>query len=132
VIAVTSLAGHAFGSWRSRETLQMWLKDFLPYDIPNIRIMTYGYDSSLVGNSKTESTLLDYEQNFTLEIENARNSVPVSILMSREYEFHALISSKENPTYHIHRSQPWWDFDFASRSTTPCKKIANSQSIPRH
>ena len=59
----------------------MWLKDFLPYDIPNIRIMTYGYDSSLVGSSRTNSRLLDYQRSFTQEIENARSSVPVSILV---------------------------------------------------
>jgi hypothetical protein len=43
VIAVTGLAGHAFGSWRNRETQAMWLRDFLPKDVRNIRIMTYGY-----------------------------------------------------------------------------------------
>jgi hypothetical protein len=26
----------------------MWLKDFLPQDVKNVRIMTYGYDSSLI------------------------------------------------------------------------------------
>jgi hypothetical protein len=74
VIAVTGLAGHAFGSWRNRETLQMWLKDFLPYDIPNLRVLTYGYDSSLVGTSRTDSSLLDYQRNFIQAIENARRS----------------------------------------------------------
>jgi len=77
VIAVTGLAGHVFGSWRNRETLQMWLKDFLPYDIPNLRVLTYGYDSSLAGTSRTDSRLLDYQRNFIRAIENARSSVQV-------------------------------------------------------
>jgi hypothetical protein len=27
----------------------MWLRDSLPYDLPGVRILTYGYDSHLVG-----------------------------------------------------------------------------------
>lgn len=46
VVAVTGLAGHAFGSW-SIDHQQMWIRDFLPRDIPNIRVMTYGYNSQL-------------------------------------------------------------------------------------
>lgn len=33
IIAVTGLAGHAFGSWRSRGSPRMWLRDLLPKDI---------------------------------------------------------------------------------------------------
>ncbi|KAF8530881.1 hypothetical protein BDD12DRAFT_914734 [Trichophaea hybrida] len=75
VIAVTGLAGHAFGSWRNRKTHQMWLKDLLPHDVQNIRIMTYGYDSRLVGQGKAENRLLDYQRLFIQDIENARSSV---------------------------------------------------------
>ncbi|KAF8534691.1 hypothetical protein BDD12DRAFT_755570, partial [Trichophaea hybrida] len=74
VIAVTGLAGHAYGSWRNRETHQMWLKDLLPYDVQNIRIMSYGYDSSL-GHRKAENRLLDYQRLFIQDIENSRTSV---------------------------------------------------------
>ncbi|KAF8537270.1 hypothetical protein BDD12DRAFT_911593 [Trichophaea hybrida] len=58
LIAVTGLAGHAFESWRNRETNQMWLKDLLPHDVQNIRIM-----------------LLDHQRLFIQDIENARSSV---------------------------------------------------------
>ncbi|KAF8542620.1 hypothetical protein BDD12DRAFT_802693 [Trichophaea hybrida] len=51
IVAVTGLAGHAYGSWRNRKTHQMWLKDFLPHDIKNVRIMSYGYNSNLVGDT---------------------------------------------------------------------------------
>lgn len=46
IVAVTGLAGHAFGSWSS-SSQQMWLRDFLPRDIPDVAIYTYGYDSRL-------------------------------------------------------------------------------------
>ncbi|KAF8535039.1 hypothetical protein BDD12DRAFT_754194, partial [Trichophaea hybrida] len=73
LIAVTGLAGHAFGSWRNRETHQMWLKDLLPHDVQNIRIMSYGYNSSLLGHRKAENRLLDYQRLFIQDIENARS-----------------------------------------------------------
>jgi hypothetical protein len=81
VIAVTGLAGHAFGSWRNRETHQMWLKDLLPHDVQNIRIMLYGYDSRLIRQGKTESRLLDYQRLLIQDIENARGSVKVGVLV---------------------------------------------------
>jgi hypothetical protein len=28
----------------------MWLRDSLPYELPGVRILTYGYDSHLVGS----------------------------------------------------------------------------------
>ncbi|KAF8241219.1 hypothetical protein K440DRAFT_665405, partial [Wilcoxina mikolae CBS 423.85] len=87
VIAVTGLAGHAFGSWRNRETHQMWLKDLLPLDIQNIRIMSYGYDSGLLGHRNAENRLLDYQRRFIQDIENSRSLVK------------ALIECKRNRTH---------------------------------
>lgn len=46
VVAVTGLAGHAFGSW-AHDHHHNWLRDYLPMDMPNLRVMTYGYDSQL-------------------------------------------------------------------------------------
>jgi len=60
----------------------MWLKDLLPHDVKNIRIMSYGYDSSLLGQSKAENRLLDFQRLFIQDIENARSSVEVGILMT--------------------------------------------------
>jgi hypothetical protein len=105
VIAVTGLAGHAFGSWRNRETHQMWLKDFLPYDVKNMRIMTYGYDSRLVGNDgATEMRLLDFQRHFIEQLQNARNSVPVCDLVSTQMVMLLVltVSYKEKPADRIH------------------------------
>ncbi|KFZ14209.1 hypothetical protein V501_03348 [Pseudogymnoascus sp. VKM F-4519 (FW-2642)] len=62
VIAVTGLAGHAFGSWAHSET-HMWLRDYLPRDAPNARILTYGYHSKLQG-SDSVSILQDHTNKF--------------------------------------------------------------------
>lgn len=49
-IAISGLASHPFGSWRQKGSQQqqfMWLRDQLPNDFKHMRIMTYGYDTSL-------------------------------------------------------------------------------------
>jgi len=77
VVAVTGLAGHGFGSWRSRETRQMWLKDFLPDDVKNIRIMTYGYDSRIVGPERNNERFINHTRNFIEQLDNSRSLVKV-------------------------------------------------------
>ncbi|KAL4962580.1 uncharacterized protein BDV14DRAFT_178258 [Aspergillus stella-maris] len=55
VIAVPGLGSNAIGSWKSPSSNRLWLRDFLPDDVPNIRILIYGYDTSLLGNDAKES-----------------------------------------------------------------------------
>lgn len=50
LIAVTGLGGHAFGSWKSPISDNMWLRDYLLDDLPNYRVILYGYNTKLVGN----------------------------------------------------------------------------------
>ncbi|PVF93576.1 hypothetical protein CPB86DRAFT_836596 [Serendipita vermifera] len=76
VVAVTGLAGHAYGSWRSRESGRMWLQDFLPDDIPSIRIMSFGYDSRIDANKETDR-MLDYARSFLSQLYNVRSSKEV-------------------------------------------------------
>ena len=86
VIAITGLAGHAFGSWRSRIATErpidrpMWLCDFLPERFPNARIMTYGYDSSL--KEPNIANLTDYRRGFIQCLENYRHNCPVSLCLT--------------------------------------------------
>lgn len=53
VVAVTGLAGHAFGSW-SHDRTHNWLRDYLPKDMPELRVMTWGYQSKLEGESRQD------------------------------------------------------------------------------
>ena len=46
-------------TWTDRKTKAFWLKDFLPQDLPNIRVMTYGYNASAAfGN--TTADIIDH------------------------------------------------------------------------
>ena len=44
IVAVHGLGGHAYDTWTHDNGI-MWLRDLLPQDIPNARVMTWGYDS---------------------------------------------------------------------------------------
>lgn len=80
IIAVHGLSGHAFGSWATFNDhsgqFTMWLKDFLPEDVQNVRILTYGYESRL-DKTTTMSRLLDYRRAFLREVVDSRGSVEV-------------------------------------------------------
>jgi hypothetical protein len=64
----------------------MWLKDFLPREASceNVRILSYGYNTKLVGKGTVDDTFLDYRRNFIQQLENARNSEEV-IILANEY-----------------------------------------------
>ena len=54
-VAVCGLGGHAFGSFKERGTPYMWLRDSLPNDMPNLRVLLYGYDSALDGSDSNQN-----------------------------------------------------------------------------
>jgi hypothetical protein len=54
----------------------MWLMDFLPCDVSGIRIMSYGYNSSLIENTVDDS-ILDYKRDFIHTLTNSRRQAEV-------------------------------------------------------
>ncbi|KAK2681977.1 Alpha/beta hydrolase fold-1 [Fusarium oxysporum f. sp. vasinfectum] len=55
IIAVPGLGSHALGSWKSPNSDDVWLRDFLSKDVPNIRVLLYGYDTTLPGSLSKQS-----------------------------------------------------------------------------
>ncbi|GJC78574.1 protein SERAC1 [Colletotrichum liriopes] len=55
IIAVPGLGSHALGSWKSPHSDAVWLRDFLPQDVPGIRVLLYGYDTMLPGSLSRQS-----------------------------------------------------------------------------
>lgn len=54
MVAVHGLNGECFRSWTHEETTgeqTLWLKDLLLQRLPRTRVMTFGYDASVVGNT---------------------------------------------------------------------------------
>ena len=58
IIAVYGLCGDPYKTWTEETSGKLWLRDFLPSQVSNTRIMSYGYDSS-VAFSKSEIQLAD-------------------------------------------------------------------------
>jgi len=53
VIAVHGLNGDPMNTWTDRKTSVFWLKDLLPQDVPNVRVMSYGYNASAAFGNTT-------------------------------------------------------------------------------
>ncbi|KMP09096.1 TPR repeat [Coccidioides immitis RMSCC 2394] len=47
LVAIHGLNGDAFETWTHKESRVMWLRDLLPRELPNVRIMTFGYNARL-------------------------------------------------------------------------------------
>ncbi|KAJ9130493.1 Tetratricopeptide-like helical domain protein [Pleurostoma richardsiae] len=47
IIAVHGLGSHAIGAFKAKDNNSVWLRDFLPKDIPTARMLVYGYDTTI-------------------------------------------------------------------------------------
>lgn len=53
LIAIHGLGGHAVKTWTDGN--KFWLRDFLPLNFPQVRVLTFGFDSSFVFNASKAS-----------------------------------------------------------------------------
>jgi len=82
-IVVPGLGGHAFGSFKARGKLHMWLRDSLARDFPNIRTLIYGYQSSLPGSRSIQnlSDIAGRLRNHVLQLRaNSNRLVPIILI----------------------------------------------------
>ena len=75
-MAVHGLCGDPFETGTEEASGKLWLRDFLPYQVPNIRIMSYGYDSS-VAFSKSEIELGDVAADLLNRLNDERDAPEV-------------------------------------------------------
>ncbi|TGJ83363.1 hypothetical protein E0Z10_g5380 [Xylaria hypoxylon] len=59
LVFVTGLDGNAFGSWASRATGLMWPREFFRDDLPNARVLTFGYGVRVIIKSIVKCKVLD-------------------------------------------------------------------------
>lgn len=63
------MQGHAYKTWQ-HENGSLWLRDFLPADVPFARIFTFGYESTVAFSnsvSKLEDKALDLLNQLSVE-----------------------------------------------------------------
>lgn len=46
IVALHGITGDAFDTWTAPNDI-LWLRDFLPQDLPGARVFSYGYDASV-------------------------------------------------------------------------------------
>ncbi|KAF5239886.1 hypothetical protein FANTH_9779 [Fusarium anthophilum] len=71
VVAVHGLGGHLMKTWRHAETKASWLEEFIPKDIENARVMTYGYESQ-VAFSKSTAGVEDFAKDLLARLAMVR------------------------------------------------------------
>lgn len=59
IVAIHGLGGHPRDTWMDKELNIAWLEDFLPKDLPNTRVFTYGYNANVV-SSKSIAEIDDW------------------------------------------------------------------------
>ena len=85
-LVVCGLGGHAFGSFKEKSGPYMWLRDSLPKDLQNLRVLLYGYDSGLDGSYSNQnvSIIADTLANHIKEL-GIRCQVSVSRVRGEKY-----------------------------------------------
>lgn len=81
LVAIHGLNGHAFHTWTHRKSEVMWLRDLLPELVPNIRIMTYGYNARFL-NFAAQQDLRNVTMKLLTELVDLRQSEQVLIGIS--------------------------------------------------
>lgn len=61
----------------------MWLRDFLPHSVVNVRILTYGYDTKVYG-SQSETSILELAKTLLESIKITRQKNIVSSCFCKE------------------------------------------------
>ena len=72
IVAIHGLGGDAHETWTASNR-KLWLRDFLPEQISNARIMTFGYDSSWLF-SKNVMGITDFANDLLSRLKNDRQT----------------------------------------------------------
>ncbi|KAL6412597.1 hypothetical protein AUP68_03801 [Ilyonectria robusta] len=81
IIAIPDLDSHAIGGFKAKTGTNVWLRDFLPEDIPTARVLTYGYDTAIAEkNAKYSITdlakaFLDSYKSFREQTQTSRRPI---------------------------------------------------------
>ena len=90
------------GSWKSPGGDDLWLRDYLPDDIPNIRVLLYGYDTSVLDSDSNDS-IGDLGIRFLESVLAFRADTVRGIREYSDYAAHSVIG--RSPSSHIHWPQ---------------------------
>ena len=75
-MAVHGLGGDAITTWTHPKSKAFWLKDFLPQQIPDARIMTFGYNADVAFGQST-AEIIDHAKRLLASLVDKRDEPKV-------------------------------------------------------
>ncbi|KAF8510479.1 hypothetical protein BU17DRAFT_98101 [Hysterangium stoloniferum] len=93
IVAIHGLDGHREASWTANNG-KLWLRDFLPQDVPSARILTYGYDTYTQSTATSPTQTLDgHAESFLARLAAFRGSSDTTVYIT--LMLRAIMSSYE-------------------------------------
>jgi hypothetical protein len=78
IVAVHGLNGHREKSWTDDQSGVLWLRDLLPHQLPNVRVLTFGYDADTLRLSGvSQLSLNDHATSLVEELVRCRSDPQV-------------------------------------------------------
>ena len=76
IVAIHGLDGHREKTWTAANDT-LWLRDLLPADLPNARVLSYGYDADTRSNEcVSTNTIYRHAEKFMQELSRKRKGAP--------------------------------------------------------
>lgn len=77
IVLIHGLSGHSYTTWLDKRSGTFWPFDLLRKDVPNARIMTFGYDVDPANFVTAQGDLRDHAQTLLCELARERKVDPV-------------------------------------------------------
>ena len=74
IVFVHGLTGNAYDTWLHKDTMVHWPRDLVKQDIPDVRILSFGYDADIVNfwNPSSNSRLSNHAENMVGDLVRKR------------------------------------------------------------
>ena len=75
IVAIHGLGGDRKMTWTDEQTGVLWLRDYLPKDLPGARIYSFGYKSQVFGGP--EASIADFARQLLIHLELEDVRIPL-------------------------------------------------------
>jgi hypothetical protein len=128
-VAVHGLGGDSIKTWTHPKSNVFWLRDFLPQQIPDARIMTFGYNAAAAFGQST-SDVIDHAKSLLGSLVDKREGLGVPVTYSLQDTVQELtVRPGQRSPSHIHRTFSRRNCSETRKTTLECtwKELATNQ-----
>jgi hypothetical protein len=99
------MGGHAIETWTHPKSNAFWLRDFLPLQIPDARIMTFGYNAAPAFGPST-SEVIDHAKSLLASLVDKREEpeVPIDPTLQSTMQMLTISQEEDRPLVFIAHS----------------------------